>query len=555
MNNVKLKNYVKELEADIGNTSTIDHYESENKKLSDTISVQKSRIQELESALKSTADKPPRPFSRHNDRNNVEVDSSNIPTFSGNAKKGNDSLSYNVFTLSDESNPDNYKSSGHKHERVVRSLSPIKFKDDTQIIIKEEYKDEMEQNHQERDEVRSLQKYNSSILYETSESDQLDEELMPVTEGDLVQKWFTFHRQRLENKIKSLSQEKHELKKENLKLHNSLNQGEHISNAKLNQAIIEITQLKETHDVEIRRLTSKINELAQQNDDLLSKEQASIDRFKELREEYAQGRSIHVEQESELKSQLKDIIKEMDDLNHKFEHTEALIKIRDEQIAELENELQKLLNNQNSTYYEEFLEAKAQAFSYQAQNKHNLVKIDSLCNQLSKVKQDKDSLEGQVEMLETELRLNKTDYENLTLEIEEFSKDIENLQNENSRLLGLLRHEQLRTEEAQLKLVHSNTSNPNIDKLRLDTTAFTSLDMRNKSPDFTSIQNVAIGSLYQNPEKSKISASLNKLTLKMYDMFKILSNSESRLLRIHPAQAIEQVFQGMFIMNLHFRPM
>ena len=77
-------------------------------------------------------------------------------------------------------------------------------------------------------------------------------------------------------------------------------------------------------------------------------------------------------------------------------------------------------------------------------NKHNEAKLAQSNEKVTKLQQANDKLEEQTLSLETELRLNKNDYESLLLEVEEFHKNVENLQTNNINIQNLLRQEQLK---------------------------------------------------------------------------------------------------------------
>lgn len=81
------------MQSEIKDNSRNEHYETENKKLIEELTAQKERILQLETTLKSTNDKPPRPTSsnkKQQETSNI-FDSSRVPTFSN-----------NIFTLEDE---------------------------------------------------------------------------------------------------------------------------------------------------------------------------------------------------------------------------------------------------------------------------------------------------------------------------------------------------------------------------------------------------------------------------------------------------------------------
>ena len=86
----------------------------------------------------------------------------------------------------------------------------------------------------------------------------------------------------------------------------------------------------------------------------------------------------------------------------------------------------------------------AKVHSLTSINKHNEAKLAQSNEKVTKLQQANDKLEEQTLSLETELRLNKNDYESLLLEVEEFHNNVENLQNNNINIQNLLRQEQLK---------------------------------------------------------------------------------------------------------------
>ena len=91
--NSNLNMYVKNLEKDIQDNSDLKTVQKENEELNAKINVQKERISYLETTLKTSTDKPPKPRSSSKPFESIshDVESSNIPTFTN-----------NIFTLSDE---------------------------------------------------------------------------------------------------------------------------------------------------------------------------------------------------------------------------------------------------------------------------------------------------------------------------------------------------------------------------------------------------------------------------------------------------------------------
>ena len=206
-----------------------------------------------------------------------------------------------------------------------------------------------------------------------------------------------------------------------------------------------MTQISEEHDVNNRQIILENNELKREISDLTVKEQVSIDKMKDLREEYLKTRSGYIKKEEEFKSQIKQITCENDQLHHSLEQEQKLVEIRNEQIIKLETNLKQLIEpNNKHVYLEDFLCAQAKVHSLESINKHNEAKLAQLNKTVTKLQQANDKLEEQTLSLETELRLNKNDYESLLLEVEVFHKDVENLQTNNINIQNLLSQEQLK---------------------------------------------------------------------------------------------------------------
>ena len=95
--NSNLNKYVINLEKDIQDNSDLMNVQKENEVLNAKISAQKERISHLETTLKTSSDKPPKPRSSLKPFESIshDMESSNIPTFTN-----------NIFTLSDEENKD-----------------------------------------------------------------------------------------------------------------------------------------------------------------------------------------------------------------------------------------------------------------------------------------------------------------------------------------------------------------------------------------------------------------------------------------------------------------
>ena len=299
-----------------------------------------------------------------------------------------------------------------------------------------------------------------------------------------------------------------------------------------------MTQMSEENDANNRKLILQNNELKRQLSDLTMKEQVSIDKLKDLREEHLKARSSFVEREEELKAQIKQFTRDYDKLHHDFQQEEKLANIKNEQIMQLETNLKQSMQETGAhAYLEDFLSAQAKWNSLISTNKLNEAKLSQLYESITKLQEANDKLEAQSQSLETELRLNKNDYENLLLEIDQFHKDIDSLQTNNDNIKNLLQQEQLKTEELTIKL-NSYHAEPNNNIL--DSTNLSSHEIKWKPTDMTNSKHIIF-------EGSKISTSLNKLTVKMYELFKFWngSNSMESQVFVPGASSLEQVFQGI----------
>ena len=162
---------------------------------------------------------------------------------------------------------------------------------------------------------------------------------MSKKNSKLLERWLTFQKQRLEDKVKKLTTERQDLKKMNIKLVQNLKQEEQVSNSKIHQLQLTMTQISEEHDANNRKIILENNELKREISDLTVKEQVGIDKMKDLREEHLKTRSSYVEKEEEFKSQIKQVKSENDKLHHSLEQEKKLVEIRNEQIIQLETNL------------------------------------------------------------------------------------------------------------------------------------------------------------------------------------------------------------------------
>ena len=136
-----------------------------------------------------------------------------------------------------------------------------------------------------------------------------------------------------------LTKESQDLKKMNIKLVQNLKQVEQVSNSKIHQLQLTMTQMSEEHDANNRKIILENNQLKREISDLTVKEQVGIDKMKDLREENLKTRSSYAEKEEEFKSQIKQIKSENDKLHHSLEQEKKLEEIRNEQIIQLETNL------------------------------------------------------------------------------------------------------------------------------------------------------------------------------------------------------------------------
>ena len=139
-----------------------------------------------------------------------------------------------------------------------------------------------------------------------------------------------------------------------------MKQTEQALNSKIHQMQLTMTQISEENDANNRKLILQNNELKRQLSDLTMKEQVSIDKLKDLREEHLKARSSFVEREEELKAQIKQFTRDYDKLHHDFQQEEKLANIKNEQIMQLETNLKQSMQETGAhAYLEDFLSAQA----------------------------------------------------------------------------------------------------------------------------------------------------------------------------------------------------
>lgn len=261
------------------------------------------------------------------------------------------------------------------------------------------------------------------------------------------------------------------------------------------------------------QLQAELRDLVLEKEDLLARDSAKTDRIKEIKAEANQAKIMAAEKISELKCAISDKDKELERLRHRVTECESLLDIKDEQVEALETRLEKLAEKSaDDNYYAELIEARVQYQALHTKARHFEARLEKSADRVIQLELQVDKVEEANRQLEQEKLLNQSEYEMLTLEVENFSKDIERLQHEKSKIDNMLKQKELRCEELeyQLKTSKSNTENPGSP----GSTTF--------RPNNDSLPNRVI------QDSAPMQAAINKLTAKMYEFLQAKQDGQVR---------------------------
>lgn len=146
-----------------------------------------------------------------------------------------------------------------------------------------------------------------------------------------------------------------------------------------------------------------------------------------------------------------------------------------------------------------------------AKNQHYEAKLKQENHIITNLETEIDRLRVLKRDLENEKCLNQSDYEMLTLEVEEFTKDIEKLQSTNMKFENLLRQKELRCEELEYKLSSYSQWETN----KLETTYSTNFESKGKDT----------GRL-RTYDGSPICTAINKLIVTVYGLIESQNDPE-----------------------------
>lgn len=216
---------------------------------------------------------------------------------------------------------------------------------------------------------------------------------------------------------------------------------------------------------------------------------------------------IELKEEAQLKDS------EIDSVSIKLTEAEALLTAKDSQLEELEAQLKDLADTETEiNYFAELIDWRVLWCAFKTKIKNYETKLKHENQTIIELEIEIDRLRATNKKLESDKAINQSDYEMLALEVEDFTKDIEKLQNANRGLENFLKQKELKWEELEFKL--SNFAQ--FDTNKLDSTVFTSNEMKTKDD----IE-------YKTNATSPILTAINKLTFSVWEILNDKQKPES----------------------------
>ena len=207
---------------------------------------------------------------------------------------------------------------------------------------------------------------------------------------------------------------------------------------------------------------------------------------------------------NELKEEIQFKDTEINDLSAKLSESEALSAAKDNQLGELEENIKALSDTEAEiNYFAELIDWRVQWCAMKTKIRHYETKLKNENQIITELETEVDKLRIINKKLESEKITNQSDYEMLTIEVEDFTKDIEKLQNANLSLENIIRQKELKWEELEFKL----NNLIQLDSNKLDSTTFISNEIRSKDEKE-----------FKTNVTSPILTSINKLTFAVWEI-------------------------------------